>query len=131
MGIQPIGLVHWLVHKLILKLIGILPTRYVSPSICLDRYRINSGTETTEYIVAECLKCGAKTFFIISIFIMLGSCVNQARTVYNELVGSGCLGASSDGVSAVAAEHADPSQPDWLACMFDGGSVDGCNVPCQ
>lgn len=54
-----------------------------------------------------------------------------AQTVYDRLVEAGCLSAAPDGVQAVADEHADPAQPAWMQCMFDGGTVQTCGVPCR
>jgi hypothetical protein len=50
--------------------------------------------------------------------------------VYEELVLGECLAASDGGVDAVAAEHQSPNPP-WLACLYDGGTLTGCNVPCR
>jgi hypothetical protein len=52
------------------------------------------------------------------------------QSVYNALVDAGCLGPSDGGVAAVAAEHASPN-PAWLNCMYNGGTVGGCQVPCK
>lgn len=49
--------------------------------------------------------------------------------VYGELVEAGCLASSDGGVAAVAAEHA-TGHDAWLACLYDGGTVQGCAVPC-
>lgn len=54
-----------------------------------------------------------------------------AQTVYDRLVEAGCLTSSPDGVQAVSDEHADSEQPAWMACMFRGGTVAACGVPCQ
>jgi hypothetical protein len=51
------------------------------------------------------------------------------QSVYNELVDAGCLAASDGGVAAVAAERASPN-PAWLNCLYGGGSITGCQVPC-
>jgi hypothetical protein len=51
--------------------------------------------------------------------------------VYGELVEAGCLAASDSGVAAVDQEHAYADQPSWLGCLFDGGSIGSCNVPCD
>ena len=52
------------------------------------------------------------------------------QNVYNVLVSGGCLAPSDGGVQAVAEEHASPNPP-WLQCLYDGGTVAGCNVPCK
>jgi len=51
-------------------------------------------------------------------------------SVYLELVDAGCLKASDGGVAAVAEEHASPNPP-WLNCLYGGGTVAGCAVPCK
>ena len=51
-------------------------------------------------------------------------------TVYATLVDAGCMAPSDDGVSSIAAEHAEGGTP-WLECLFSGGSVANCSVPCQ
>jgi hypothetical protein len=53
------------------------------------------------------------------------------QMVYGELVDAGCLGASDGGVTAVATEHALSSAPTWLSCLYDGGTVTSCAVPCR
>jgi hypothetical protein len=71
-----------------------------------------------------------RTMGLLSVFAL--SCASStAQGVYDKLVAAQCLAPSSDGVQAISSEHADPSQPDWLACMFDGGTVQSCNVPCE
>jgi hypothetical protein len=57
--------------------------------------------------------------------------VDTPSVVYGELVEAGCIAQSPDGIDAIAEEHADPAQPDWFACLFDGGTVFSCNVPCS
>jgi hypothetical protein len=53
------------------------------------------------------------------------------QSVYQSLVDAGCLAASADGVASLEAEHIRTDQPTWLACMYAGGSVPSCAVPCQ
>jgi hypothetical protein len=55
----------------------------------------------------------------------------NASTVYNELVVAGCMAQDDGGPAAVAQEHALPDQEPWMACLWDGGTVTGCNVPCS
>jgi hypothetical protein len=52
-------------------------------------------------------------------------------TVYGQLLEAGCLAASSDGVTSIAQEHTAADHPQWLDCMFDGGTVLACHVPCD
>jgi hypothetical protein len=52
-------------------------------------------------------------------------------TVYGALVEAGCLAQSNDGVQSIASEHATAGHPPWLDCMFEGGSVVSCHVPCD
>lgn len=52
------------------------------------------------------------------------------ESVYAALVEAGCLAPEDGGVDYVAQEHTLPDQPAWLACLYDGGSVPGCGVPC-
>lgn len=51
-------------------------------------------------------------------------------TVYEELVLAQCLNPSDGGVAAVAAEHQAVDQPAWLACLYNGGTIASCAVPC-
>jgi hypothetical protein len=69
-----------------------------------------------------------------AIALALASCTRpavgpSAATVYGELVEGGCLAATPDGVQAVADEHADHATP-WVECLFDGGPISACAVPC-
>jgi hypothetical protein len=53
------------------------------------------------------------------------------QSVYSALVEAGCMMADPDGgVAAVAAEHASPN-PAWINCLYNGGTVGGCAVPCK
>jgi hypothetical protein len=54
-----------------------------------------------------------------------------ADSVYSALVDAGCLAADPNGPSFVLAEHNLTDQPPWMACLFDGGSVSTCGVPCE
>ena len=53
------------------------------------------------------------------------------EVVYGELVEAGCLEAEDGGVDYVAIAARDPSAPIWLTCLYDGGTVISCNVPCE
>ena len=53
------------------------------------------------------------------------------QSVYGALVEAGCMMADPDGgAAAVAAEHASPN-PAWINCLYNGGTVGGCAVPCK
>lgn len=54
----------------------------------------------------------------------------SASQVASELIEAGCLAAGPNDVQAVASELQTGHDP-WLACMFDGGSVQTCNAPCE
>lgn len=66
-------------------------------------------------------------------------CPNQTppaptdTSVYQTLVTAGCMKAddAGDGVTAVAQEHALPTPPAWLSCLYQGGTVQSCGVPCD
>lgn len=77
---------------------------------------------------------------ILSIAVALAGCTCQPtsspttplsdQAVYNELVEAGCMAADRDGgLAAVAAEHASPN-PAYLNCLYNGGTIAGCAVPC-
>ncbi len=54
-------------------------------------------------------------------------------SVYLDLVEAGCLAPDDAGPSSIAEEEAlgaDAGFP-WLDCLFDGGTVASCNVPCD
>lgn len=53
------------------------------------------------------------------------------ESVYAALVEAGCLASEDGGVAYVQQEHSLPDQPAWLACLYDGGTVAGCGVPCD
>lgn len=62
--------------------------------------------------------------------------VTTPQQVYSELVAvPGCLAPAEAGADAGAAElakeNARPDSPLWLRCLFDGGSVASCGVPCK
>jgi len=72
--------------------------------------------------------------FVAAAVVVLAGCTSgvspTAKTVYQSLVAQGCLEASPDGPQAVQDEFNRSDRPDWLSCMFDGGTVDACAVPC-
>jgi hypothetical protein len=55
----------------------------------------------------------------------------MAAIVFGELVEAGCLQADDSGIDSITQEHALPDQPAYLACLFDGGTISACNVPCK
>ena len=54
-----------------------------------------------------------------------------AQSVWQQLVDAGCSQPDPGGPAAIAKLHADPGQPGWLSCMFQGGSTTQCVVPCN
>jgi hypothetical protein len=54
-----------------------------------------------------------------------------ADSIAATLIDAGCLAASPDAVQSIAAEHILVDQPPWLACMYSGGTVKSCSVPCN
>jgi hypothetical protein len=53
------------------------------------------------------------------------------QSVYQALVQAGCLKDDDAGLPAVIAEHQLPTPPPWLNCLYSGGTVAGCGVPCS
>lgn len=75
----------------------------------------------------------------LAVFVA-GCACNQPQPVqakvYDELVAApGCLAPAEAGANAgaaeLASENARPDAPTWLRCLFDGGSVSACGVPCK
>jgi hypothetical protein len=58
--------------------------------------------------------------------------IDQASAIYVELVEAGCLAPddSGDGVTSIYEQHQSDAQPLWLGCLYMGGSVQSCKVPC-
>ena len=57
---------------------------------------------------------------------------NPTALVVAELVDAGCLQADDSGndiASVSAQEHSDAAAP-WLQCLYAGGTVKSCAVPC-
>lgn len=53
------------------------------------------------------------------------------QSVYNALVEAGCLAPDPEGgVQAVALDRQIGDHA-WLNCLYDGGTVKSCNVPCK
>ena len=88
---------------------------------------------------------------LLIVLVMLGACSGACKTsptppapptpqppvvtaadqaVYNTLVEAGCLAPSSDGPASVALEKQQVGEM-WLVCLYDGGTISGCNVPCK
>lgn len=55
----------------------------------------------------------------------------QAVRAYGLLVEGGCLAPDDSGLSSVQAEESSDAAPSWLTCLFLGGTVTTCAVPCQ
>ena len=51
--------------------------------------------------------------------------------IYQSLVDAGCMAPAADGVQAISDEHATAGHPAWLDCMWTGGTVQSCSVPCK
>lgn len=51
--------------------------------------------------------------------------------VYGALVEAGCLASDEGGAIVLDQVHARVDQPAWVACMYDGGSVQACGAPCE
>jgi hypothetical protein len=71
---------------------------------------------------------------LVSLVVAAGCSKPVAPTadqIYQELVASGCLAPDDTGPAAVAAEMALPDREAWLQCLFDGGAVSACGVPCD
>jgi hypothetical protein len=65
------------------------------------------------------------------LFACTPSSSTSASVVYARLVEGGCLAATPDGEQSVADEHGADGGAPWLDCMFKGGTVAACGVPCQ
>jgi len=52
------------------------------------------------------------------------------QQIYGALVEAGCMAASEAGAAAVAAERQQYGDL-GLACMYDGGTIQSCKVPCN
>lgn len=74
----------------------------------------------------------------VAALLLLAACRPAASTVpgpadvavYSALVDAGCMSPSDGGPAAVAEEHASTVQPQWLLCLYGGGTVQACDVPC-
>lgn len=56
---------------------------------------------------------------------------SPAQAVYGSLVDAGCLADTDSGLEAVQEEGASDAAPSWLRCLWAGGTVASCGVPCQ
>jgi len=54
----------------------------------------------------------------------------NSQVVYNELIEAGCLASSDASLLGVQQGVLSDAQPPWFSCLVDGGSINGCNVPC-
>lgn len=50
--------------------------------------------------------------------------------VYVALVDAGCMARDEGGAMALDEAHANAAQPSWMNCLYDGGTVQSCDVPC-
>jgi hypothetical protein len=50
--------------------------------------------------------------------------------VYDSLVEAGCLAAGQGVMNDLVAQEQTGHSP-WIDCMLDGGSILGCNAPCE
>ena len=76
---------------------------------------------------------------LIASAISLGACNSCTpatspatdQSVYDELVAAKCLAQTDAGPADLAAQRkltASPNYP-WIACLYDGGTVQSCAVP--
>ena len=49
-------------------------------------------------------------------------------TVYNELVEAGCMDPDDGGPLAITEQWASDVHDPWLACLYDGGTVQACQA---
>lgn len=56
---------------------------------------------------------------------------SQAQVVFQKMVDAGCVADSDSGVSDVLLEEANDAAPAWFTCLWNGGTVASCNVPCS
>jgi hypothetical protein len=54
-----------------------------------------------------------------------------ADTVAAELVEAGCIQSSVSLPTSVEVELHEDGAPAWIGCLFEGGTVAGCSVPCD
>ena len=55
-----------------------------------------------------------------------------ATSISGELTDAGCLASGDGDIAAVTAEHAlGDAEPAWSRCLWEGGSVSACGVPCD
>ena len=55
-----------------------------------------------------------------------------AEDVYWRLVDGGCLANDPvGGIDFIAAEHTLPDESPYLKCLWDGGTLQSCKVPCK
>lgn len=67
--------------------------------------------------------------FFVSLCVGCTPAATPAQ-VYMRLIDGGCLAPSSDGLQAITEQHQLGDTP-WLECMFRGGDVKTCAVPCK
>lgn len=53
-----------------------------------------------------------------------------AQQVWLDLVNAGCVMDDDAGVFALEHDSNRPDEPVWMKCMFAGGTVKSCGVPC-
>lgn len=78
---------------------------------------------------------GIRPLLTIALFAVVSAAAScrgpvSANSIYLDLVSANCMAPSDAGPAAVAAEHALPDEDVWMACLWKGGSVQSCNVPC-
>jgi hypothetical protein len=57
--------------------------------------------------------------------------VDPSVRIYQELLDAGCVSPSDDAALAgIAAEQDAGDEPAWLLCLYQGGTIALCNVPC-
>ena len=75
-------------------------------------------------------------FGFLFVAVFFGQCAGcnpraagiTSSAVYGELVEAGCLAPAVDGVASTEAERGKSA---WIDCLYDGGTVGACGVPCD
>ena len=72
---------------------------------------------------------------LIAAALLLVACPKPApvtpSSIYAELVEAGCLASDDAGLAAVQQESQLDAAPAWFLCLQSGGTVTGCDVPCE
>ncbi len=89
------------------------------------------ATLTPRFLAATKLAVGVVAVVVLTACPNTTPSAPSDQSVLRALVSAGCMKDDDAALPALIAEHQLPVPPPWLNCLYSGGTVAGCAVPCS